>query len=172
MSSPRSLAGRSAGGFGEPGSEKLRVLFVGSSGGHLAQMWPLAQALPDTNRHWVTFPLADAKSLLAEESVTWCHHPTARNLPNLLRNWRQATKVLRVFRPHVIVSTGSGPAVPYFLQARRFGSRTMYVEVIDRIASRTLTSRIVYPFTNDFLVQWPQQQNLYPDAHVIGPVIE
>ena len=41
----------------------MRVLFVGSSGGHLAQMLPLAA--PDGDRyHWVSFATPDARSKL------------------------------------------------------------------------------------------------------------
>lgn len=148
----------------------MRVLFVGSSGGHLAQMLPLAA--PDGDRyHWVSFATPDARSKLAGESVTWGHFPTTRNLPNLVRNWKQARSVLAEFRPDVVVSTGAGIALPYFVLARRRGIRTIYLEVIDRIATRTLTGRLVYPFATEFLVQWSRQQRLYPDSTVVGPVI-
>lgn len=148
----------------------MRILYVGSSGGHLAQMLPLAR-VDGGEHHWVTFATPDAISKLADESVTWGHFPTTRNLPNLVRNWRQARSVLDSFRPDVVVSTGAGIALPYFVLARRRGIRTIYLEVIDRIATRTLTGRLVYPFTNEFLVQWDRQQPLYPDSVVAGPVI-
>ncbi|WP_262425317.1 UDP-N-acetylglucosamine transferase subunit ALG14 [Brachybacterium sp. Z12] len=47
----------------------------------------------------------------------------------------------------------------------------MYIEVIDRIASRTLTGRMVYPFVDQFAVQWREQERLYPGAVVIGPTL-
>ena len=146
----------------------MRYLFVGSSGGHLAQMIPLAKVVGGT-QHWVTFDTPDAQSKLKGESVTYGHYPTTRNLPNLLRNWRQARSVQ--FKPQVIVSTGAGIAVPYFWLAHRHGARSVYVEVVDRVTTRTLTGRLVYPFADLFLVQWPQQQVLYPQSRLLGPVI-
>src|SRR3954468_11470990 len=59
-----------------------RVLLVGSSGGHLAQLLALRSWWADRNRVWVTFPLSDARSQLAGEEVVWAHHPTTRNLRN------------------------------------------------------------------------------------------
>ena len=47
----------------------------------------------------------------------------------------------------------------------------MYIEVIDRISSRTLTGRMVYPFVDQFAVQWREQEALYPGAVVIGPTL-
>lgn len=148
----------------------MKILFVGSSGGHLAQMLPLARVLGGDQR-WVMMRTPDAESKLAGEHVTWGFMPTTRNIPNLFRNRLLAGKVLKEFRPDLVVSTGAALAAPFFALARRHGARTLYVEVIDRISTRTVTGRLVYPFTDAFCVQWPDQVRLYPDAKVLGPVI-
>lgn len=146
------------------------VLLVGSSGGHLDHLIRLEPWWRDLRRHWVTFELRDAQSRLAGEPVTWAHYPTTRNIPNLLRNLRLAVKVLRRERPDVIVSTGAGLALPFFVLARLFGARTVYLEVYDRITSRTMTGRLCRPFTDLFFVQWPEQQALYHRSILIGSV--
>lgn len=123
-------------------------------------------------RAWVTFDTADAVHLLAtEDDVTWAHRPTTRNIPNLLRNTRQAVRVLRRFRPDVVVSTGAGAALPYFVLGRLRGARTVYIEVFDRIDSATLTGRLVRPVTDCMFVQWPEQLRLYDDALELGPLL-
>jgi len=78
--------------------------------------------------------------------------------------------VLRRERPDVIVSTGAGAAVPFFWLGRLLGCRTVYLEVYDRVDSATMTGRLCRPVTDLFLVQWPEQQRLYRDAVVAGPV--
>lgn len=149
-----------------------RALMVGSSGGHLAQLLPLRDLYAADCRSWVTFRTPDAEGALADESdVTWGHHPTTRNLRNLLRNTAQAWRVMRRVRPAVIFSTGAAIALPYFVLSRLFGARTVYIEVYDRIDSRTLTGRLCSPFTDLFAVQWPEQRVLYRDAIVIGPLL-
>lgn len=122
------------------------------------------------DRHWVTFRLPDAESRLDNESVTWAHYPTTRNIPNLLRNLVLAYRVLKKKRPDVIVSTGAGLALPFFLLARLFGVKTVYLEVFDRITSKTLTGRLCRPLSDLFLVQWPEQQQLYRNSVLIGSV--
>jgi UDP-N-acetylglucosamine:LPS N-acetylglucosamine transferase len=151
--------------------DDARVLLVGSSGGHLAQLWSLARVWRSEQRHWVTFDTADALSLLADEAVTWAHHPTTRNAVNLVRNSVQARQVFRRVRPDIVVSTGAAVAYPYFLLARASGVPSLYLEVYDRIDTRTLTGRLCRPHATVFAVQWPEQQQLYPGSVVVGPVL-
>lgn len=148
----------------------MRLLLVCSSGGHLAQLHVLADWWSRHDTHWVSFDDEHARSLLGEHRVTWAHHPTTRNIPNLLRNLALAVKVLHRERPDVIVSTGAGVALPFFVLGRLFGARSAYLEVYDRIDSRTMTGRLCRPFADLFMVQWPEQQALYPRSVVIGQV--
>jgi UDP-N-acetylglucosamine:LPS N-acetylglucosamine transferase len=148
----------------------VRLLLVCSSGGHLAQLVVLEDWWREHDRHWVTFGTTDARALLEGEQVTWAYHPTTRNIPNLLRNGVLAWKVLRRERPDVVMSTGAGVALPFFVLAKLVKARTVYLEVYDRIDSSTLTGRLCAPFTDRFLVQWEEQRRLYSDAIVVGPV--
>lgn len=150
---------------------RAHVLLVGSAGGHLAQLLRLEPWWRRHDRTWVTFEKPDATSLLAEETVIWAHHPTTRNLPNLVRNLGLAVREVRRLRPDVVVSTGAGVALPFFVMARLLGIPTVYVEVFDRIDSPTLTGRLCRPFSTRFCVQWPEQQPLYRGSVVIGPLL-
>lgn len=148
------------------------VLLVGSSGGHLAQLLALRTWWTQHARSWVTFDTPDAVHALRDESdVTWAHHPTTRNLRNLARNSALAVSTLRRVRPTVIVSTGAALAWPFFLLARRSGTRTVYVEVYDRIDSPTLTARLCRPVTDLMLVQWDEQRLLFDDAVTLGRLL-
>ncbi|GII93517.1 PssD/Cps14F family polysaccharide biosynthesis glycosyltransferase [Sinosporangium siamense] len=149
----------------------MKVLFVCSGGGHLGQLYRLRSWWQGEDRHWVTFKQTDALSLLAEEKVTWAYHPTTRNIPNLLRNLFLAVRLLPTYRPDVIVSTGAGVAYPFFLLAKLFGSRTVYLEVYDRIDTQTLTGKLCYPLSDLFLLQWPEQREIYPKGVVVGQVM-
>jgi UDP-N-acetylglucosamine:LPS N-acetylglucosamine transferase len=99
------------------------------------------------------------------------HYPTVRNLPNLLRNVGLARRVLAQERPDLVFSTGAAIALPFFLQAGHFGARTAFLEPVDRIASASLSGLLVYPFSDEMLVQWPQLARVYPDASRTGVVL-
>lgn len=150
---------------------KLRVLIVCSAGGHLAQLHRLEDWWREHDRAWVTFDTADARSLLVDEDVTYAFHPTTRNIPNLIRNLWLAWRLVPKYKPDVVISSGAGVAVPFFWVARLRGIRTAYLEVFDRIDSRTVTGRLCKPATDLFLVQWEEQQKLYADSVVVGKVL-
>jgi UDP-N-acetylglucosamine:LPS N-acetylglucosamine transferase len=149
----------------------MRVLLVSSSGGHLLQLHRLGDWWRKHERLWVTFDTADAVSMLEGEDTVWAFRPTTRNLRNLIRNTALAWRTLRTFRPDVVVSTGAGVAFPFFLLARLRRTKTVYIEVYDRIELPTLTGRLCYRFSDLFLLQWEEQRRFYPKGTLIGRLL-
>lgn len=136
------------------GSSARKALIVASPGGHLLQMLALEPAWEDMERTWVTLRSTDVEYLLREEEVIYGHGPTPRNVGNFLRNLRLAWRVLREQDPDVIVSTGAGLALPFFVLGRLQRRRLVYVESITRVEKLALTGRLVYPLASAFFVQW------------------
>lgn len=152
-------------------SVQTRYCMVGSSGGHLTQLLALRPLWAEAERCWVTFPTEDARSLLAGERIYWSAYPTTRNLPNLLRNFAVAWRVLRRERPQAVVSAGATVAIPFFVLGRMMGCKLVYLEVYDRIDSPTWTGRICYRLAHLFALQWESQREFYPRGVVVGPVL-
>lgn len=148
----------------------MKICLVGSSGGHLTQLFGLKKWWEQHDRLWVTFNKVDSVSLLENEKKVWCHYPTNRNLKNLIKNTILAVKVLKEYRPDVIISTGAASAIPFFYIGKLLGIKTIYVEVYDRIDSPTLTGKIVYPVTDHFLIQWKEQQKHYKKGKYVGGI--
>lgn len=144
---------------------------VTTQGGHLAQLMTLRPWWSEHERLWVSAPTEDARFKLAGEDVVWAAHPTTRNIPNLARNLRIARRVLRDFRPDIVVSAGAGVAVPFFWLARTVGAATVFIEVLDRIDSRTVSGMLCYPRTDLFLVQWAEQKRLWPRSELVGQLL-
>jgi UDP-N-acetylglucosamine:LPS N-acetylglucosamine transferase len=148
-----------------------KILLVCSTGGHLTQMGALEDWWSKYDRIWVTFDAPDARSMLAGERVIWAYHPTTRNVPNMVRNFALAMRVLRRERPNLVVSCGAGVAFPFFAAARVLGLKTVYFEVYDRLDSPTLTGRLCRPLSHVFLVQWQEQLKYYRGSRLIGPLL-
>ena len=147
------------------------VMFVASTGGHLAQLLELESWWSGLQRTWVTFDKADARSSLKDETVHYAHHPTTRNLPNAARNLRLAERLMREVKPDLVLSDGAGVALPFFLAARRRRIPTLYLEVYDRIDSPTLSGRLCRPLASAFCTQWTEQEAMYPGAEYVGAVL-
>jgi beta-1,4-N-acetylglucosaminyltransferase len=152
-------------------TEEPTVLLVCSSGGHLTQLYNLRPWWERFRRVWVTFDKEDARSILRDETIVAAHHPTTRNIPNLLRNSVLAWRVLRRHRPDVIVSTGAGVALPFFVLGRILGAKTIYIEVFDRIDAPSLTARLCYPLSSLFALQWEEQARFFPRGIVVGALL-
>ena len=149
----------------------MKLLLVCSSGGHLLLLHQLRPWWEKHERSWVTFDKTDARSLLAGERIAWAHHPTQRNIPNLLRNLGLAWRVLRRERPDVVVSTGAGVALPFFVLGRLLRARTVFVEAYERVDRPSLTGRLVYPMSNLMALQWEEQRRFYPRGELVGALL-
>ena len=123
------------------------------------------------DRFWVTFDTEDAVEALADERTYWCYHPTNRNLRNLVLNTILAVRILVRERPTVIVSAGAAVAVPFFYIGRLFGARTMFIEVVDRVHTPSLTGRIVAPVSTEVVVQWAEQKPFFRRSRLVGRLL-
>jgi len=133
-------------------------------------MLALRPAWGDLDRFWVTLEGPDVEHLLAGEQVVRAHGPTNRSLSNLLRNLRLAWRVVGEERPDVVLSTGAGVAVPFFVVAKLRRRRAVYVESLTRSESLSLSARMLYPFADEFFVQWPAAVKL-KRARYVGSIL-
>ncbi|MFO7544319.1 MAG: PssD/Cps14F family polysaccharide biosynthesis glycosyltransferase [Trueperaceae bacterium] len=148
-----------------------KIALVGSSGGHLAQLLLLEPFWARHDRFWVTFDKPDAVSSLSNERHYWCRYPTNRHVGNLLRNTLQAFSLMRRERPDLVLSTGAGAAIPWFVVARLHGVPSAFVEVYDRVDSPTVTGRVAHVLATRFFVQWESQKRFYPRAELVGELL-
>ena len=125
--------------------EHVDVLLVCSTGGHLLQLVALRGAWSDAKRAWITFDKSDARSLLADEQVVFRLRADQPEPREPVQEPRLAFRLLRRFRPRVIVTTGAGVAVPFCWIGRLLGARVVYVESLSRITSPSLSYRLIAP---------------------------
>jgi glycosyltransferase involved in cell wall biosynthesis len=148
-----------------------RVVLVCSPGGHLLEMLSLEPAYRHLDETWVTLPCVDVEHLLAGRKVFTAHGPTNRSLVKLVRNLPLAWNVVRRHDPDVILATGAGLAVPFFLIGRLLRRQLVYVESLARSETLSLTGRLVYPLADHFFVQWPQLARRHRKARYEGNVL-
>lgn len=150
--------------------KSLKICLVCSSGGHLAHLNLLKPFWEKEDRFWVTFDKEDGRSLLKNEKMYSCYFPTNRNIKNLIKNTALAWKILRKENPDLIISSGAAVAVPFFYLGKILGKKLIYIEVVDRLDSPTLTGKLVYPITDKFIVQWESLKKVYPKAINLGKI--
>ena len=145
-------------------------LFVADPGGHLAVVDWARRTLPELAGRcaFATLDTVDARDRLAGEQVVFGVGPTARSASALLVNMVRAREAVQVLQPRAVLSTGAALGVPFLLTARARGVRSIFLEVIDRVSTPSLTGRLVGPIVDEVWVQGPEQRSAYPGARVVG----
>jgi UDP-N-acetylglucosamine:LPS N-acetylglucosamine transferase len=149
----------------------MKIAMICSSGGHLLLLHLLKDFWSRYDRFWVTFKKEDAISLLENERVYWAYFPTNRNILNLIRNTWIAIKVLFKEKPDIIVSSGAGVAIPFFLLGKLMGKKRVFIEAYERLDNPSLTGRLVYPLSDIFILHWEEQKKFYPKGVILGELL-
>ena len=149
----------------------MKICLVCSSGGHFFELNCLNSAWEGQESFWVTFNNSDTQRILDDKKWYAAYFPTNRNILNLIRNLWLAQRILQTEKPQVIISTGAGVCLPFFLLAKFKGIKTIYIESMARIHSLSLTGRLIYPLADEFIVQWPELETVYKKAVFKGQVL-
>jgi beta-1,4-N-acetylglucosaminyltransferase len=146
----------------------MRILVVTSVGGHLTEVMQLA---PLFEGHEVVLVVNDKAELPPYPFARVYRIAHAERDWRVLVNFAEAARILRQEDPHVLVSTGAGPAVPFAIIARGLvGTRIVFVESAAAITRPTLTGRLMYPLAHDFFYQWPALAPFFPRGR-LAPVV-
>lgn len=145
------------------------VLITCSCGGHLVQALKISEAFHDFE---VLFVINDATSLSANMvGRTLYITRAARSLKQLV-NILEAYRILKAFRPKVILSTGSAPAVTFGLVGKYlFGCKIIFVESFSRVTMPSLAARLMYPIADHFYIQWESLRPHFPKAKFAGSLL-
>ena len=151
--------------------KKLKLVIACSTGGHLVEVKRLEDVYKNYDYTYFTFEGGVANELAKTEKVV--------TIPNIHRQkpftwiigiWRSLIAVIKM-RPDVIITTGAGVVVFYCIFARMLGAKLVFIESMARIELPTLTARMLYPFSNLFIVQWPNLLKFIPKAKYLGRLL-
>lgn len=121
----------------------MTSLLVASGGGHLSQLGHLRSRLAAGPSLVVSYEPTHVLASLAREPFVAAYHPTTKNVPNAVRNYRLARKVFREHEIDRVISTGAALAVPFLLRARQLGIPCHYIESATRVAGPSLSGKLL-----------------------------
>lgn len=149
-------------------SDGRRVLLVSSSGGVLLELLALEPWWARHDVAWAAVRAADTVSVLDGHRVHWVGDVSASRPAGLLPGLVRARRILREERPQLVVSAGSGPAVPFFVAAAAAGIPTFFVATYNVLSRPGLTARVCARLATHVLLQRATQRVAHPDGVVIG----
>jgi UDP-N-acetylglucosamine:LPS N-acetylglucosamine transferase len=108
---------------------------------------------------------------LAYTKKTRWHY--ARCAINFSLAFVDAVRILRKWRPRIILAVGCASAVPLFAVARVLGIRTVFIESLTRTQELSTTGKLIHRLrlASRLFVQWPQLLSKYPGTEFEGAVV-
>lgn len=147
-------------------SKKIRVCFTCSAGGHFEQIRQLTEVESEFECTYLlpknSATLKFGKNKDVTTFLSLFHGPTY--LPRMIVGFVQHFIFFIIKRPDVVVTTGASAVIPICLIMKLFRRRLIYIESFARIHELNKTGRFLYPFSDVFIVQWPELKEKYPNA--------
>ena len=131
------------------------MLLVSSSGGVLPDLLALRPWWGRYEAGWVAVDAPDTRELLAGERVRWTPELSPGRPDQVLAAVPAARAALRASGVDLVVSAGSGVAVPWFLAARTAGVRAVWVETFNIVDRAGLAARLCARLAAQVVVQRP-----------------
>jgi UDP-N-acetylglucosamine:LPS N-acetylglucosamine transferase len=147
-----------------------KVLFISSTGGHLAELMQLKSMFSKYDYHIITEKTKSNLKLMDQfpKRVNYLIYGTKAHILfypfKLLANCFISLYLYFKIRPKVIVTTGAHTAGPMCCIGKIFGSKIIYIETFANLHTKTITGRLIYHFADMFIVQWESMLKLYPKA--------
>ncbi|VVT53407.1 uncharacterized protein SAPINGB_P003558 [Magnusiomyces paraingens] len=171
-----------------PHHHKRAMILLGS-GGHTGEMLRIFHHIRNFPHITWVITIGDSLSLekLAEHHHTddvieiprarYVGQPYSSAINSSLVCLAACLSVIYNDNPDVLITNGPGSSVMLCYAAlllRFFGlvrTRIIYIESFARVNELSLTGRLLYPAADDFLVQWPQLHERYPNTRYTGHLI-
>lgn len=153
---------------------KKRVMFIASTGGHLQELLQLSPMFDRYDYHLVTEKTKSNMYLKEKynDKVSYLVYGTKFHMLSypfkLLFNCFKSLFLYIKYCPDYIITTGTHTAGPMCCIGKILGSKIIYIETFANMVTKTSTGRLVYPFSDKFIVQWDSMKKIYPNSEVGG----
>lgn len=149
----------------------MRICVGASAGGHLTQLMKLSESWQQYSVLYVsTLPLA--VDILKKSGPVYITGECNRQHPfRMLVVFIRCIKLVLKERPDVVLTTGSLPLAIVCLLAKLFGAKIIWIDSITNVEQLSMSGRMVRPFADLCLAQWPQLQQKYKNVQYVGAIV-
>ena len=152
---------------------KKKICLVSSCGGHFMELMQLLPAVKEQDFYIVTEKNIASKAIVEKYSHYYLVQQERKSLSFL---FKFAYNIIASFlylikeKPSIIITTGAGASYPTCKLGKLLGKKVIYVESFAKLDDKSVTGEMVYPFADDFFVQWEEMKRVYPNAIYHGTV--
>lgn len=150
---------------------RRKVCFAASSGGHLEQLMVLEPLMEKYQGFIVTEEAGYEIDIgVRVYKLMQVNRRELSFIPRMTLNTLRSIKILTIERPDTVISTGALATIPICLMCKLFGGSLIYIESFAKVASGTMTGKLLHHVADRFYVQWENMLKIYPDAVFVGGV--
>lgn len=139
---------------------KKKVLAVASGGGHWVQLQRIMPAFDGLSVCFLTTNKGYEKDVAPNRFFTVLEANQGKKFKLIIMFFQLLLIFIKV-RPNVVVSTGAAPGFFALLFGKAFGAKTIWVDSIANVEELSMSGRIVKPFADLWLTQWPHLCDQY-----------
>ena len=166
------------------------VMFACNQGGHFSQMMAMSELFGKYESVLVTDNIRATKEMPALKDIGCIEY--AMSMANkrqelssngksgesrwsflfaYMKLFAECRKIVKNYKPAVIISTGSNIAVPLFIIGKAMGCKLIFIETRAKVYSKSMTGKLIGGLADLVFVQWPEMQKLYPKAKYCGTLV-
>lgn len=150
----------------------IKICFAASSGGHFEQLVMLKPLMEKYDSFVLTEETA-YKAKVKEQKMYYVKQVNRKEksfIPRMIGNTIRSLIIYRKEKPDVVICTGVLAMIPMCLIAKFHGKKLIYIESFAKVTSATLSGKLLYKFADQFYVQWPEMQKIYPRSIYLGGI--
>ena len=154
-------------------SEKKKICFAASSGGHYEQLMMLKPLMEKYDSFIITEKTSYDTSVEGVRTYTMkqVNRKELSFIPRMIINTFRSLRIYMKEKPDVVISTGVLAMIPMCLIAKKLGKKKLiFIESFAKVTSATQTGKLLYRYADRFYVQWPQMKEIYPNALYLGGI--
>jgi UDP-N-acetylglucosamine:LPS N-acetylglucosamine transferase len=134
----------------------MNICLAASAGGHLTQLLQTAGSWREYPVFFVTTSKVVEEELLRIGPVYIVNECNRRHPLKVMRAILMCITVIRRCRPNVVISTGAAPGFLMCAIGKMAGARVVWLDSITNVKRLSLSGRLVRPFADLVLTQWPE----------------
>ena len=153
---------------------KKTIVFIASTGGHLEELLQLEPMFKKYDYHLITEKTKSNEYLKNKykKNIDYLVYGTKYHFLSypfkLLFNCFKSLYLYLKYAPDYIITTGTHTAGPMCCIGKILGSKIVYIETFANMVTKTSTGKLIYHFSDKFIVQWESMKELYPDSEFWG----
>jgi UDP-N-acetylglucosamine:LPS N-acetylglucosamine transferase len=148
-----------------------KICLAASAGGHLTQLLKMIDGWEKYESIYISTSNVAAIKLSELGKTYIVGECNRQHIFECFKVLFRCVSVAMKERPDYVLSTGAAPGFFVCITAKLFGAKVIWVDSIANVNKLSMSGKLIRPFADLFLTQWPELQNSDKGIEYWGGVI-